>query len=591
MSAFWFAAIFLIQSQITGQVQPGAVSGRLLSVNGTPEAGVRIAAVPVDPQNNAGAPVLVGISQTDAEGRYRLEGIPPGRYYIFAGLIDLPSYYPNAKTLDQATAITVEAGSTVSGIDFSMARPVALRIAGRLAVPSTMQLGAGRTVTLTSQTRGTAPSSQQSIVRGDGSFEFPRVSPGEYRVASNLPGSSAAYVKVADVDVVDVVLSVVDCNAGTRVSGRLTGNSTTKVQSISLIGSSGGCTLSTRIEADGSFTFSRVPEGGYQYRLTPAPLGWSSSILVVGKDDLIGVEVALPALVTIRGRAEVDDGSVIPRMARGAPLTVVARSNSGEIAGSIQEDGEFELQLPKGRYRISVPGIPSGYYLKWMTSGFADLPTSVLDVGDAPAENIELMLGLVRLAKPSGVRVSGHLTFAPTGALPKSEGVLLVSAGKRNAAVHESSLAPDGSFEFSGVVPGIYNLETFPDNPAALYGIVVERTDVTGIEFAVPTLVNVKGGIEWADSQGAGVSAPQPSVSVQFTRKEGNRVLAWGALAQSGAFHFYLPEGDYRFSVSDLPPNFDLGSVTLGDANVLEDGLRVKADSDSPNLRVILRGK
>ena len=68
-------------------------------------------------------------------------------------------------------------------------------------------------------------------------------------------------------------------------------------------------------------------------------------------------------------------------------------------------------------------------------------------------------------------------------------------------------------------------------------------------------------------------------------------MLAWGALAHSGAFHFYLPEGDYRFSVSDVPSEFNLGSVTSGDANVLESGLRVRSDSEAPSLRVTLREK
>jgi hypothetical protein len=68
-------------------------------------------------------------------------------------------------------------------------------------------------------------------------------------------------------------------------------------------------------------------------------------------------------------------------------------------------------------------------------------------------------------------------------------------------------------------------------------------------------------------------------------------MLAWGALAGAGSFHFYLPEGDYRFSVSGIPENFDLGSVTVGDANILESGLRVRSDGDPQNLRVTLRGK
>jgi hypothetical protein len=225
-----------------------------------------------------------------------------------------------------------------------------------------------------------------------------------------------------------------------------------------------------------------------------------------------------------------------------------------------------------------------------MTSGTVDLTIHPFEVGNTPPEDIELTLGVVRRPEPPGVRVTGRISFAPNGALPNSEGVLLVSSsGSRNVAVRESLIAPDGSFEFTGVSPGTYNIETFPDNPAALYGIVVNKADVTGIEFVLPALVKVNGGIEWPDAQGPGPA--RPNVSVQFTRKEGNKMLAWGALAQSGAFHFYLPEGDYRFSVSDIPENFDLGSVTAGDANILEDGLRVRSDSDPPSLRITLRAK
>src|SRR5678816_3767872 len=116
MMRFWFAAILFVQSQIpVQQVQPGTVTGRLLSSKGTPEAGVRVAAIPAaEATNKTGTAALVGISLTDSEGRYRLENLPPGRYYIFAGLIDLPSYYPNATTIDRATAIDVDEGTTLS---------------------------------------------------------------------------------------------------------------------------------------------------------------------------------------------------------------------------------------------------------------------------------------------------------------------------------------------------------------------------------------------------------------------------------------------------------------------------------------------
>ena len=594
MMRFWFAAILFVQSQIpVQQVQPGTVTGRLLSSKGTPEVSVRVAAIPAaEATNKTGTAALVGISLTDSEGRYRLENLPPGRYYIFAGLIDLPSYYPNATTIDRATAIDVDEGTTLSGLDFSMARPSSLTVAGRMAVPRTMQVGNGWAVTLTPQNRLAVGASLQSNVSSDGSFEFPRVSPGAYRLASTLRGTTALNLNVVDEDVLAVVMPLVDCNAGVAVSGRLAGTPRSVISSISLTGSPVGCTPSARLEPDGSFTFSNVPEGRYQIQLSPAPLGWSTVPVTVEKTDLENVEVQLPTYTAVKGRAAVDGGSAFPRGTRGAPVSVQAVRTGGEsVIASVQEDGTFELLLPGGRYRVSVPGVPTGYYLKSMTSGLVDLTIYQLDVGNAPPSDIALTLGFLKRPEPPGVRVTGRLTFAQTGALPSSEGVVLVSSGSRNVAVRESPLAPDGSFEFTGVSPGIYNIETFPDNPTALYGIVVNKTDVTGIEFAVPVLIKVKGGIEWTDSQGAASQPARPNVSVQFTRKEGNKMLAWGALAQSGAFHFYLPEGDYRFSVSDIPSNFDLGSVTSGDANILEDGLRIRSDSDSLDLRVMLRAK
>ena len=353
--------------------------------------------------------------------------------------------------------------------------------------------------------------------------------------------------------------------------------------------------MSARLGPDGNFEFGRVPEGTYQLQVSPVPLGWTSMALTVERTNLDNVEVQLPLLVTIKGQADVEDGSPFPRVVRDSPIVVQAIAGSGGgqlVTTPILEDGSFELRLPKGRYRIYLQSMPGGYLLRSMTSGFVDLTRTQLDVRDADIPNIELTLGLVRRPEPQGVRVSGRVKFAPTGDMPRSEGVLLVSSsGRRNVAVRESTLAADGTFEFTGVSPGTYNIETFPDNPTALYGIVVNKTDVSGLEFVLPVLIKVKGGIEWADEAGSVPAASRPPVSVQFTRRDGNKVLAWGALAQSGAFHFYLPEGEYRFSVSDIPTSFDLGSVTAGDANILEDGLRVRSESDPPNLRVMIRAK
>lgn len=590
---FWLAAILFFQAQT--QIQPGIVTGRLLNPNGTPAAGVRIAAVPVsDDTDKTDAGVLVGISQTESDGRYRLENVPPGRYYIFAGLVDFPSYYPKAASLDQATAIVVEAGATTSGIDFAMAHPAGLTIAGRLAVPSTMKISFTNVI-LTSQTaRGSGAFSQQVLVGPDGKFEFQRLSPGDYRLTSTILGSTPLTVRLIDTDVLNTEIRIVDCNAGVRVSGRLTGGPSA-VRTITFTGSTAGCSPGTSVESDGSFTFDAVPEGTYRVQLSPAPLGWTGANLKVETANLADVSFRLPPSVVMKGRALVEDGSAIPRTSRGTPISIQARRlEGGEVTASIFDDGTFELPLTAGGYRLNVNGIPSAYSLKSLTNGGSDILKTVLDIDPNAAErskDIELVLGITRrVPPPQGVRLSGRVNFAATGALPNSESVVLVSSG-RNGSVRSSALAPDGSFEFANVEPGTYNLETFPDNPAALYGIVVDKTDLTGIEFTIPVLVKVIGGIEWSDATGTTAVPSRSNVSIQFTRRDGDRMLAWGALTQSNAFHFYLPEGDYRFSVSDIPPQFNLSTVTAGDTNVLENGLRVRADGDSPSLRVTLRGR
>ena len=102
----------------------GAITGRLLSL-GTPVGGIRIAAIAAaEPDGGRVAgPTILSLAETDGAGGYRLENVPPGRYYIQAGRPDAPSYYPGTPVLSDATVVTVAAGSTRSGLDFRFVRP------------------------------------------------------------------------------------------------------------------------------------------------------------------------------------------------------------------------------------------------------------------------------------------------------------------------------------------------------------------------------------------------------------------------------------------------------------------------------------
>src|SRR5215208_532864 len=98
----------------------GVVAGQIQIRQGSPAAAVRVSAIPAPPPEarpeegiqyyEARPPVSTVL--TNAQGRYRLGNIPPGRYYIVASMLGQATYYPGATEAFRATVVTVGAGAT-----------------------------------------------------------------------------------------------------------------------------------------------------------------------------------------------------------------------------------------------------------------------------------------------------------------------------------------------------------------------------------------------------------------------------------------------------------------------------------------------
>jgi hypothetical protein len=77
-------------------------------------------AIPARDPNEAGNNPVVfeSLAQTDATGHYRLE-VPSGRYYIAAGSVESPTYFPDTTVLSSARPILITAGTVTEGVNFS----------------------------------------------------------------------------------------------------------------------------------------------------------------------------------------------------------------------------------------------------------------------------------------------------------------------------------------------------------------------------------------------------------------------------------------------------------------------------------------
>jgi hypothetical protein len=211
MPALLLSLLFLFQAAAPSRVE-GTIKGRIVARDGKPEANIRVMAI--EAEERPGNPIVT-LASSDADGVYRLENVPPGRYIIAVGFVDRPSYYPGVAARSDARIVSVLAGATVENIDF--ANLTSFKVQGRITVLDKEQLRAGRgTKVRLMQENGQA---QFTEIGADGGFEFSHVSPGHYGAMVN-PGVSMVpvHVEVAGRDITDLELVVPTTK---KISGRI----------------------------------------------------------------------------------------------------------------------------------------------------------------------------------------------------------------------------------------------------------------------------------------------------------------------------------------------------------------------------------
>ena len=172
---------------------PGSevITGRLLTAEGAPAAGVRVVALETAyPRLN-----ITSQAETDRDGRYRLENVPAGEYFVVADPFKIPSYYPGTGNRDDSVPVAITAGAIRSGVDFR-----SVRISGVLRVERTPSPAGTRFSGALVDTRGkglpnfTVALSRSgtetklwTVTDASGSFDFASLTAGEFSMEALAP--------------------------------------------------------------------------------------------------------------------------------------------------------------------------------------------------------------------------------------------------------------------------------------------------------------------------------------------------------------------------------------------------------------------
>lgn len=531
----------------------GGLSGRVVGADGAGIADVAVAiaweiendfdAVMADPDT---LPWVEAQVRTDAEGRWKAEGLEPGAKSVVARA---PSGAADVKT-----PVAVVAGVVTPGADFTLGG--ARVIAGRAEWADGKPIAGARVFAKTMS----KPASFTVESAADGSFRLVGLADGVYFVGAFIPGMSVQLVpgrKPGDEDVRIVV------PLGGALTGKVASKSTgaaigqfrvTPVftderdwmanfiaQKIDKVLGGAGFT-----SPDGAFRFARLKPGHYTLHVEAEgyPPTDSAPVEVVGGTEAIAPTVELPDGHRIAGFVRDATGAPIA----DAKIVIVSFEDLGvspelertyDLSAWIAERPEETRTDEKGAFRTE-PLTPRAYRLAAARKGFM---SRLLDPVDASAKSVE---GVEFRLDPSGsvaIRVRdprGRPVVGASVMLVHAEGrIVRVGSGPSGLAEIAdqrpgSWAAVDGSGAFEGLEfagGGAWDGTKVYERARAAPGAVEFRVEARGkteVELRVSARTRIEGRVR--------LGAHKPAQRWFYVQREDGGIHEWVAFEEDGSF-------------------------------------------------------
>ena len=434
------------KKDITMRIAPvSAVSGRILDNRGQPIAGVPVQLFRFSYDETAHKKIQPATSaQTDDRGEYRFYFVSPGRYYLNAGhqpsqgfLPDLAlngglfnrgyvspnripqnyvlTYYPGAVDVESATALDIQPGADLSGIDLFLAPQQVYRVRGRIVDSRTGQPPPFATLSVRLQGSdvinmfGSELPLPPNYKPADGTFEILNVASGNYMLTAAVPNPTPS--------------RAVDFNGMSEAQ------------------------RAAYVEAMRAEQLAR-------------PTGFTN--INVTNSDLDGITITVGATGSISGRFRME-GPAPGSTTSFDVLRVQLKSTSdfGGIAstnpldsGPAKADGTFLIKgIPAGEYRLSITGIPRGSYLKQARLGQFDVLNAPLRFSGNESGTLDIVIS------SNASQIEGDALNSRGQPAPGVQVVLIPDANRTRTELFRPVVSDaSGHFLIDSVVPGDYKL-------------------------------------------------------------------------------------------------------------------------------------
>ncbi|WP_211876838.1 beta strand repeat-containing protein [Pseudarthrobacter albicanus] len=548
-----------------------SIQGTVTAPAGVSVAGTSVYAYTEASQGQPGGPPV----SVSPDGSYKITGLAAGSYKLqFSGKSGgaLDQWYQNAASFNTATAVTVTAGQTLTGVNVTLAKGAT--ISGKVTVPA----GVIRSSVYVSASPVASQwqMGQYVSVELDGSYKITGLAAGSYKVRFSGWNSGALeqwYQNAASFDTATAV---------TVTAGQdLTGVNTTLVKGASISGKvtvPAGVNLSnffvsassttsqsqlgqSNLAPDGSYKIAGLAAGSYKLHFS----GWNSGALeqwyqnaasfdtatavtVTAGQDLIGANTTLVKGATISGKVTVPAGANLSNVSVSAS-SAATRGQMGQ--SGVAPDGTYNIiGLAAGSYKLRFSG---GALEQWheKAASFDTATALTVTAGqDLTGVNATLM---------KGATISGKIT-APAGVSLSYVSVSASLASSQGPSVQSASVAQDGSYTVAGLPAGSYKLRFSGWNSGVLeqwYGgatsfdtatavTVIANQDLTGVNATLVKVATISGKV----TAPAGVDLSRVSVSASSAASWD----MWGQLAfvaSDGSYRITgLPAGSYKLRFS-----------------------------------------